>query len=153
MMTTFQIAFYKGTHVGVKGWYNRLVRWWTRGPFSHVEVVFSDGACGSASYVDGGVRYTSIDFNLAKWVLVPLPAALEPAARAYFDVHQGEGYDLLGNLRFLFDFLPDDPRKKFCSEAVAESLGIADGWRFDPNTLYAVATALQSRSSPEQEAA
>lgn len=146
MMTNqFRIAFYKGTHAGIKGLYNRLVRAWTRGPYSHVEVVFTDGTCGSASYVDGGVRYTRIDFDPAKWDMLVLPPGLEAAARAYFDAHLGEGYDLLGNLHFLIGFIPDARRRKFCSEAAAEALGLRDGWRYDPSSLYPIVLRLAER--------
>ena len=58
-----QVAFYKGTRSGLSGLFNRLVRWWTRGPYSHCEVVFTDEPskdggvlCGSSSKLDGGVR-------------------------------------------------------------------------------------------------
>lgn len=140
--TSFRIAFYKGTHAGIKGCYNRLVRWWTRGPYSHVEVVFSDGLCGSASYIDGGVRYKRMDFDQAKWDILPLPVGWEAEARRYFDAHEGEGYDLLGNLHFLLGFVSDDRGRKFCSEAAAEALGLQQGWRFEPNALYRVVQRL-----------
>jgi len=137
------MAFYKGTHAGIKGWYNRLVRWWTRGQYSHVEVVFSDGISGSASYLDGGVRYKRIEFDPDKWDFVELPSSLEPLARCYFDTHNGAGYDVMGNVRFLVGFLPDSRPRKFCSEAAAEAIGIADGWRFEPNALFQVACRIR----------
>ena len=48
-MAKFKAAFYKGTHPGVAGIYNRLVRWWTRSPYSHVELIFFDGGSGADS--------------------------------------------------------------------------------------------------------
>lgn len=146
------MAFYKGTHAGIKGLYNRIVRLWTRGRYSHVEVVFSDGICGSASFVDGGVRYKRIGFDPSKWDFVELPAELEPLARRYFDDHNGEGYDVMGNVRFLIGFLPDSRRRKFCSEAAAEAIGLEDGWRFEPNTLFQVATRIRCLPSPSMAA-
>ena len=49
-------AFYKGTRPGLQGIYSRAVRAIDRGPYSHCELVFSDGLSASASYIDGGVR-------------------------------------------------------------------------------------------------
>ena len=49
-----KIALYKGTLPGWRGWISRLVRFADRGPYSHCEVVFSDGMCASASWLDGG---------------------------------------------------------------------------------------------------
>ena len=49
-------AFYKATRPGWQGIYSRAVRWIDRGPYSHAELVFSDGLSASASYIDGGVR-------------------------------------------------------------------------------------------------
>ena len=130
-----QIAFYKGTHSGVPGLYNRLVRWWTKGPYSHVELVFSDGLCASSSHMDGGVRFKWIDLDPERWDVYELPAYLEPAARRWFEVHKGAGYDLLGNLHFVIPAVGHSKERYFCSEADAAALGFPDPWRYDPNTL------------------
>jgi hypothetical protein len=132
---TFRAAFYKGTPPGVRGVYNRLIRWWTRSEYSHGELIFSDGMAGSSSFMDGGVRFKNIDFDPCKWDFIELPAALEPAARAWFELHQGEGYDLLGNLQFVVARVAHDKRKWFCDEAMAAALGVPDPWRYDPATL------------------
>lgn len=131
-------AFYKATRPGWAGMYNRLVRWWERGQYSHVELIFSDGLAASSSYADGGVRFKRIDFHPENWDFVELPACLEPAARAWFEVNQGKRYDLLGNMRFFADFMQDDGSKWFCSEATAESIGMQESWRYGPNGLAAV---------------
>lgn len=135
--TTFRTAFYRGTHAGLPGIYNRLVRWWTRSPYSHVELVFPSGQAASASYMDGGVRLKSIDFDPALWDFVELPAQLAPAAARWFAAHLGDGYDLLGNLHFVVAPVGDEKDRWFCSEAVAAALGMPDPARFDPGTLHA----------------
>lgn len=135
-MSKFRMAFYKGTHPGLPGVYNRGVRAWTRGKYSHVEVVFSDGLSASASYVDGGVRFKKIGYTSDVWDFIELPAELEPAARAYFQKHEGEAYNLLGNVHFVIGLVPAASRKKFCSEAAGGSIGIDESWRFEPNALY-----------------
>ncbi len=131
-------AFYKGTRPGLQGIYSRAVRWIDRGPYSHCELVFSDGMSGSASYIDGGVRLKRIDYNPAHWDLIDLPQSLEPYARAWFESRLGAPYDLMGNVRFVLPWLADSERGWFCSEALAAALGWAEPWRFGPNGLAAV---------------
>ncbi|WP_198116939.1 hypothetical protein [Massilia rhizosphaerae] len=141
-------AFYKGTHAGVPGVYNRLVRWWTRSPYSHVELIFHDGEeAASSSFMDGGVRFKKIDFDLALWDFVDLPGALEASAHQWFANHVGQAYDLLGNLHFVVSAIGDDKRKWFCSEAVAAALGMPDPARFDPGTLHAALSFLNQPAS------
>jgi hypothetical protein len=132
------IAFYKATHSGLPGIYNRLVRWWTRGIYSHCEIVFGNGLCASASYMDGGVRFKQIDLAIAKWDFIRVPDWMKPAAHEWFARHVGEKYDLMGNLHFVVAAVPDDKDKWCCSEAVAAALGIEEPWRFDPNSLAAL---------------
>jgi hydroxymethylpyrimidine pyrophosphatase-like HAD family hydrolase len=131
-------AFYKSTQPGVAGIYNRAVRWWTRGQYSHVELVFGDGVSASSSFTEGGVRFKTIVYNPDKWDFIDLPDELEEAARTWFKENEGKKYDLLGNAHFIFGFIAADQNKYFCSEAIASSLGITDAWRFEPNVLAAV---------------
>lgn len=133
-----KIALYKATRPGLPGIYNRLVRWWEHGQYSHSELIFSDGLAASSSFEDGGVRFKRIDFNPARWDIIDLPDHLEPAARAWFTAHEGKSYDLLGNLHFLLGFLSDSRDKWFCSEAVGGALGMIEPWRLGPNGLAAV---------------
>lgn len=132
------IAFYKANHSGIAGIYNRLVKWWTHGKYSHVEILFKDGLCGSSSCMDGGVRFKQIDLDINKWDFVHVSYKLEPIARAWFDQHRGQKYDLLGNVHFIISLVAGEKRKWFCSEAVGAALGIREPWRLDPNTLAAI---------------
>lgn len=131
-------ALYKGTHPGWPGVYNRLIRWWTRSPYSHVELIFSDGIAASSSYMDGGVRFKKIDFDPALWDFIDLPGHLEPAARQWFVDHAGQPYDLMGNVHFVISPIGDDKRKWFCSEACAAALGFPEPGRYDPACLFTV---------------
>lgn len=139
-------AFYKGIHAGLPGIYNRLVRWWTRSPYSHVELIFFDSGPGddsqaaSASYMDGGVRFKWFTFDPALWDFVDLPDHMAMQALRWFDEHDGEAYDLLGNVHFVLSAVGDEKRKWFCSEAVAAALGMPNPERFDPGTLHAALT-------------
>lgn len=138
-----QAAFYKANRPGWAGLYNRAVRAWERGPYSHCELVFSDGVSASASFMDGGVRFKQIDFDPQYWDFIGLPDYLEKDAYLWFQNHEGESYDLMGNLHLIVGFVPEGRRKKFCSEAVASALGIPDAWRLGPNALYSALALVQ----------
>lgn len=126
-------AFYKSTRPGLQGLYSRAARLIDRGPYSHVELIFSDGLSASASYIDKGVRFKRIDYNPAHWDIVELAGFDEQAARDWFEDRLGEGYDLWGNLRFIFGWVREDDAKWFCSEALMAALGFEEPWRFGPN--------------------
>jgi len=128
-----KVAAYKGTRAGWEGLYNRFVRWWTRGQYSHMELIFSDGVAASSSFIDGGVRFKKIVFDPANWDFIDLPAELETAARAWFTVNNGKAYDILGELRFFLGPVSAGRDKWFCSAAVMDALGYGDSWRFEPN--------------------
>lgn len=134
-------AFYKGTRPGASGVYNRLVRAWERGPYSHCELVFSDGISASSSFLDGGVRFKLISFDPANWDIFEMPVHLEMAARKWFTDHEGEAYDLMGNVHLVIGFVPSCLRKRFCSAAMADALGLPDPWRFGPNALACILPA------------
>jgi hypothetical protein len=90
------------------------------GPYSHDELVFSDGMSASASWMDDGVRFKEINFDPALWDFID---------------HEGEPYDLMGNLRFLCGVVREFPCGWFCSEAKAAALGLTEPWRYGPNGL------------------
>ena len=131
------VAFYKGR----KRLFNRLTSWWLRGSYSHVELVLgydSTGAavCASSSMLDGGVRVKHMTLNPDHWDIVPVSGSAD-AAWAWLNKHKGAGYDYLGLLGFVARAIGHDKSRFVCSEAVAEMLGMSDGWRFDPCSLYA----------------
>lgn len=131
-------AFYKGTRPGIQGVYSWGVRKWTRSNYSHCELIFSNGDAASSSYIDGGVRFKKIDFEDGKWDFVTLPDSLENAARDWFVQHQGEKYDLWGNVHFVISAVGDDKDKWFCSEAMGAALGLDEAWRYSPGELKPV---------------
>lgn len=135
---SFRVALYKGTRPGVPGIYNRAVRAWERGPYSHCEMIFSDGLAASSSFEDGGVRFKDIQFDTERWDFIGLPADLERSARDWFKDHEGEGYNLMGNVNHIVGFIPGSKGKSFCSEAVAASLGVPEPWRYGPNALASI---------------
>lgn len=138
------VAFYKGNRPGVAGLYNRLGRFLDRGPYSHCELVFSDGVSASSSFMDGGVRFKQIGYSSAgNWDFLQLPAKynLEARARAWFELHDGTGYDVWGNIRFGIGFARDSADKWFCSEAVVAALWLEqDAFRWGPSGAYQLLT-------------
>lgn len=140
---TFKAAFYKGTRPGIGGLYNRLGRWLDHGPYSHCELVFSNGMSGSASFMDGGVRIKYIGYTSGDWDFIDLPANREAEAHRWFIEHRGAKYDLLGNINAAFGFVQHSADKFFCSESMAAALGLTDAWRYKPNGLCAVMKELK----------
>lgn len=131
-----QLAFYRGPRQGIWKAVSWVVRNWTRGPYCHVEVIFSDGLSASASLADGGVRITHQYFHPGHWDIYAVDFD-ETVARRWFQEHAGLKFDALGVLAFLWRPFRGQPGRWFCSETVAAALGFGEPWRFCPNTLHA----------------
>lgn len=140
-----KLASYKATRTGLPGVFNRAVRWWLHGPYSHTELVFSDGASFSCSKMDGGPRFKQMVFDPEHWDFVPVPArynedAARNQARAICADHgpQRVRYSLLLLAAFvlppLYRWVSD--RDEVCSTAIGRVLGRADAKRLDPNELH-----------------
>jgi hypothetical protein len=128
-----KIALYKGR----KRLFNRLISFWMDGPYSHVELVFSDGMSASSSNLEGGVRFKYIEFDPALWDFVSISGD-EEYARAWFTEHEGSAYDYMGLLGFVVRPVKGVIGNFFCSEAVLASLKYKDPWRFDPNMIASI---------------
>ena len=142
-----KIAFYKGTRSGVAGAYSIGVRKMTKGKYSHVELIFSDGVSASSTYSDGGVRFKAIIYDPDKWDIFYLPSELEDKAYRWFKKHEGQKYDILGNVFFAVPLVGDSDSRWSCAEAVAEAICIKDSWRFHPNLLAAVILTFINKGS------
>lgn len=142
-----KIAFYKATKSGLAGLYNRGVRIVTKGRYSHCEIIFSGGSSASSSFADNGVRFKRIKYSADKWDIFDLPDHLEHRAWKWFVEHEGEKYDVLGNVHFLIPIVGDDKQKWCCSEACAQALGIDGAWRFHPNALACFVKFINSMKS------
>lgn len=136
---TFRIAFYRGKGNCMDG----MIRFWDNGPYSHVELVFSNGYFASASYQDGKrVRKRRIAYNPDNWDFIELPAYLEEKAWAYFLSTEGLPYDLWGQIRFFIMPLEGDETAFWCSEWCAAALGMDEPFRYGPNSLRAALSLL-----------
>ena len=132
-----QIAFYKGR----KRLFNRITSWWLRGKYSHVELVLGkdeagQAICASSSMLDGGVRVKHMTLHPDHWDLVPVFGNPQQAW-SWLKEHEKAKYDYLGLLGFIARAIGHSPSRFVCSEAVAEMIGMQDGWRFDPCSLHA----------------
>ena len=66
-----KVAFYKDR----TQFLDSLIAWWTRGPYSHIELVFErDGKnlCASASPRDGGIRLKEIELDPNHWDIIEI---------------------------------------------------------------------------------
>lgn len=129
---TFRAAFQKA---GDK-FCGPLIKRLDKGPYSHCELVFSDGWWGS-SYHPRGVVLRALIHVESDWDFVDLPVEWESDARKWFEQYKGKPYDYTGCLRFLLRTFRPSRDKWFCSRACADALGMVDGWRAGPNGLYA----------------
>jgi hypothetical protein len=120
--------------------FDRAVAWWTRGPYSHCEIVFEDtppqvAFCYSSSNRDGGVRCKAIDLTTGHWDVLDLDGFDEDRAWGWFIEHHGAGYDFAGLFGFVLPWRTHDPRRWFCSEGCAAALGLPEPHNLSPNGL------------------
>lgn len=133
-------AFYKAPG----DWTDKAVRLWTRGPYSHCELVIGD-LWLSASPREGMVRFKNMT-DATAWDFIPLDldvAQIEQILRAA-EAELGCGYDWLGIvLTQIINLNRQDPKRWFCSELITNLLQTA-GYlpktliphQIDPNELF-----------------
>lgn len=142
------LAFYKAQG----NYQDKLIRFRTMSPYSHVELVI-DRLCYSSSPRDGGVRKKIIELEPNKWDLVAVPWLQSSQALRVFEKYSGSEYDLLGVLvGQLFNAPIHDRDKCFCSELVAEMLGFEQPWRYSPASLYLVVNEINKQVEEKSRA-
>lgn len=130
------LAFYKAEF---GRWYEKLIAWYTIGPFSHCELVFGDDWF-SSSPRDGGVRYKKIFAVPGRWVFLEIDANSD-LIRNWCDTQVGKKYDWRGFFNFILP-IGYSRSKWFCSEICVAGLqqaGVLLGekpHRFSPNCLW-----------------
>lgn len=133
---TVTLAFYKAEGELL----DQLIRWWTRGPYSHVEIVVGDPigevTILSSSPRDGGVRQRRITIDPDHWDLLMVDAE-ELSATALVLSQRGRGYDWLGIIfNFVLPLRWQSRRRWFCSEICGAALGLPEPHLFHPNSLF-----------------
>lgn len=144
------MAIYLALYKGEENWKDRIIRFFTRGKYSHCElavhkVKLTDRyskeeryECYTSSPRDGGVRTKQINVgDSKKWDLIPLDGVSEQQIKEFFAQTKGNKYDLLGAIGAVLGN-KQSKSKFFCSEWCWEAIGGQDGWRFSPNDLATI---------------
>ena len=136
-----RLAFYRGRKSEnrkslVGDW---LICWVTASQFSHVELVAQtlsghSSEVLSSSLRDGGVRSVWRTLYPDRWVVVEFDRDPAPAL-AYVRGRIGVSYGWLDLFSFLLPFRISTSAD-FCSEVVAQGLGLPDAWHTSPGDLY-----------------
>lgn len=131
------LIFYKGSAPGATVW-DKFICLVTKSKYSHVEMVFEQRneylKCWSSSTRDGGVRTKWIKIDSESWDTFQLPIEY---SEDWFLEHSGAAYDFVGLLGTITkkEWFSNS-NKWFCSECIAEVLGIKDSWKYSPQDLY-----------------
>jgi hypothetical protein len=139
----FRAAFFKGTHPGFIGLFNRFIRFWTRGKYSHMAIIFSDDLTGTSTFKGGGVTLALLTYVDTDWDYLPLPEYLEEDSRKWFEEHKGNAYDWNAVVRFGLGFIPEPENKYDCSSSCLSSLKYNEAFRFDPNSSHSVVSMIK----------
>ena len=152
-----KVAFYcgKGT------WVNKTIRWWTKSPYSHAELIMPDNKTwiGISPFKTNRLDIReNIDYNKSDWTILELYVTQEQidVISEFFEATRGSRYDWAGML--LSQFLPYHIKRKnkwYCSEWIAYALRISCviDWRLiriydradlSPAVLYEIIMASQN---------
>lgn len=156
MANQIYLAFYKHKRSWRKEPWKALAdavtRFFTKGEYSHCELVierreFTRGShydnevvydCYSSSVQDKGVRCKQIDVRNGKWDLIPLANLTEEQIKAYFNRTSGKPYDWWGAIGCVIG-VKQKRSKYFCSEWCFNAIfNSEEGWRFSPNQLATI---------------
>jgi hypothetical protein len=124
----------------------KLIKWWTKSDYSHVEIFIGDYSY-SSSIPDGGVRRklrTEIQKHPDNWLVFPLqPWARSSRILEYFKETEGTGYGWIGLLLGQVLNIRIDGRGDFCSEWFMKALGIVpNAQQYSPEDARALCKAL-----------
>ena len=134
-----KIAFYKGEWEFV----NRIVRWWTKSPYSHAELVLSDGATwiGISPFLKSEVSARKKDgINLNEWEFIEFDITQEQndIIMQFYEETKGNRYDWFGMIasQLLSPFVLKQRGHWYCSEWIAYALRIAGVFDWKAIKIY-----------------
>lgn len=136
-----KVAFYRPQNTGRI--LDKIICWWTRGPYSHCEIAVDERPDGSlylytSQILEKGVVGRWRYLKPLDWDIIEIDVPAEKV-KEWFDKRIGSKYDLFGLLGFVWRRgSRERGNKYFCSEACAASIGIPEAWRYDPNTLKCI---------------
>lgn len=131
---------------------DKMISFFTHGPYSHVELVFDDTdatkAQGFSASPSEGVRFKAIDLTQPCWKIVPVSATPDQTAKCYTDakalVSSHVHYDWLAIVGFVIPL--DEHSGDMCSEVddkILQDAGIGkvrEPWELSPNELFHIVT-------------
>jgi len=144
-MTEIKIAFFKNGN----GWLHKIVRWWTKSPYSHAELVMPDGKTWVSispfltSRVAPRIKYKLE--NPEDWDFLVFKLSDRKPVREYqldelykfIDMTQGCKYDSTGMIMSqLCPFLIKRRDKWYCSEWIAHAMVNSRIVMWDDLSLY-----------------
>tara|TARA_E500000305_G_scaffold91822_1_gene79681 strand:+ start:63 stop:581 length:519 start_codon:yes stop_codon:yes gene_type:complete len=146
-----RVAFYKGTG----DWRNKIIRWWTKSPYSHAELVLPDDKTwvGISPFLSSRVAERDNScYDKSKWDFIDFTITEEQykIILNFIEDTKGCKYDWFGMLLSqLLPFHIKQREKWYCSEWIAYALRIAGviNWRvikiydrcdLSPGVLYGI---------------
>jgi hypothetical protein len=152
-----KIAFYKGEGELV----NRLVRWWTKSPYSHAELILPDDVTwvGISPFLKSEVSARRKEItNLSDWDFIEfeITSQQNDIIMQFYEETKGNKYDWFGMMASQFiPFVVKQKGRWYCSEWIAYALRIAGvfDWKIikiydqhdlSPGTLYRIATEVKA---------
>ena len=121
------IAFYKGKGNII----NKIVRWWTKSPYSHSELILKDAQTwlSISPFIKASVSSTTkLIYEPLDWDFIEIEVTEKQhdTIEQFYDLTKGCGYDWIGMV--LSQFLPFNIKQKsrwYCSEWIAYALRIS----------------------------
>ena len=122
-----KVAFYRGRG----GFFERIIKWWTKSPYSHAELILPDGVTWisiSPFLTSKVAARTKEEWNKDEWDFVELKVTEQQVKiiQEFYEYTKGCKYDWIGML--LSQFLPFHIKRKgkwYCSEWIAYALRIS----------------------------
>ncbi len=136
---TIRIAFFKGDQ---HEWHHRFIRWWTRSPYSHAEIVLDDGETWVSispflfTRVAARVR-THVPPD--EWDYLEFAVTTDElrALKDFISETTGDGYDWTGMLLSqVLPFIVKGKGKWYCSSWIAHALSHAGIVRWKRLGIY-----------------
>ncbi len=128
-----KVAFYKGPG----NWKHKIIRWWTKSPYSHAELIMPDNytwiSISPLLHAEVSKRIKT-DFDLDNWDFLSLEIneSQHEVIQDFYEETKGSGYDWIGMILSQFLSCRIKYRQRwYCSEWIAYALrisGVID-WR------------------------
>ena len=119
-----KIAFYKGG----REWQHKIIRWWTKSIYSHVELIMPDNYTwiSISPFLESKVaKRIKTDFDLENWdfVSIDITEKQHNSLISFYNQTEGSNYDWIGMLLSqLTPFKIKSKHKWYCSEWITHAL-------------------------------